>query len=577
MLKRFSTWLTGLLLRNGKINRPIALALYLTAVLPVLLVAAMSYLKTDKDLTEFTLSRRQTLAYVAAMTVRADLDRLIDVGVSLATRPVFCQRVVQRRWSEAIDLMKRVPEDFPSIERIFVNDPEGTLMADVPSLPAVKGKNFSFRDWYKGVSRDWQPYVSEVYKRSADPPYNVFALAIPVRSEKGDVAGILVLQIRPKILLEWTKNIDVGASGRLFCVDQRGHVAAHPDYAPENEIIDRSEMEFVGKVMRGERGVESLLPQGAGEKQVAAYEPVPGYGWGVIVEQPVSTAFAARDQSLRLILLAYGGILFFSAACSYLMLRVLIDRKRAEDEIRHLNQDLERRAVELDTANKELEAFSYSVSHDLRAPLRHIGGFSDLLGRHLASGLDETGRRYMDTISSSVKRMGDLIDDLLALSRVGRAEMGSTRVPLGTLVAEVVRELEEEARGRRIDWKIAALPEVRGDRALLRQALVNLISNALKYTRNRPQACIEIGAAAPNGETVVCVRDNGVGFDMHYAHKLFGVFQRLHNAEEFEGTGIGLASVRRIIQRHGGRTWAEGLPGQGAAFYFSLPNHPGGA
>jgi signal transduction histidine kinase len=577
MLKRFSTWLTGLLLRNGTINRPIALVLCLAAVLPVLLVAAMSYLKTDRDLTEFTLSRRQALAYLAAMTVRADFNRLIDVGVSLATRPVFRQRVVQRRWSEAIDLMKRVPEDFPSIERIFLVETEGTLMADVPALPGVRGQNFAFRDWYKGVSRDWQSYVSEVYKRSADPPYNVFAIAIPVRSEERDIIGILVLQVRPKILLEWTKDIEVGPSGRFFCVDRSGHMAAHPDHAPEDEIIDLSRVDFVQKVLRGERGVETRFSEEAGEKQVAAYEPVPGYGWGVIVEQPASTAFAARDQSLRLILLAYGGILFFSAACTFLMLRVLIDRKRAEIEITQLNENLERRAVELDAANKELEAFSYSVSHDLRAPLRHIGGFSDLLGRHLASGLDETGRRYMDTISSSVRRMGDLIDDLLALSRVGRAEMGIVRVPLGRLVAEVLTELEPEAKGRRIEWRIEPLPEVRGDPILLRQALVNLISNALKYTRKQPQARIEIGAGSPNGETVVFVRDNGVGFDMHYAHKLFGVFQRLHSAEEFEGTGIGLANVRRIIQRHGGRTWAEGVPGQGAAFYFSLPHHPGGA
>jgi len=240
------------------------------------------------------------------------------------------------------------------------------------------------------------------------------------------------------------------------------------------------------------------------------------------------------------------------------------------------SEELERRVIartqELQSANKELEAFSYSVSHDLRAPLRHIDGFADLLQKHIHSALDEKGRRFMKTISESAKQMGCLIDDLLAFSRVGRVELHETVVNLEQLVKDVQRDLLPDGQGRQITWNIGPLPEVRGDPSMLRQVLANLINNAVKYTRHREEARIEIGCDGSNSrETVIFVRDNGAGFDMQYAHKLFGVFQRLHNASEFEGTGIGLANVRRIIQRHGGRTWAEGAVDVGATFYVSLP------
>jgi PAS domain S-box-containing protein len=242
----------------------------------------------------------------------------------------------------------------------------------------------------------------------------------------------------------------------------------------------------------------------------------------------------------------------------------ITDRKRAEEERARLNDQFE-------AANKELEAFSYSVSHDLRAPLRHVDGFIELLREHLGVQLDAKGRRYLDTIMNSAKRMGNLIDDLLVFSRMAKSKMQVGKVDLDRLIQEVIKEMEPEIGSRGIAWKISLLPKVNGDAAMLKQVWANLIGNAVKYTRTRALAEIEIGSREEWKEWVFFIRDNGVGFEPQYADKLFGVFQRLHRTDEFEGTGIGLANVRRIVSRHGGRTWAEGRANEGAAFFFSLP------
>jgi light-regulated signal transduction histidine kinase (bacteriophytochrome) len=258
--------------------------------------------------------------------------------------------------------------------------------------------------------------------------------------------------------------------------------------------------------------------------------------------------------------------------------REMAARAQADDalhernrEILTLNSALAQRAAEVEAANKELESFSYSVSHDLRAPLRHIDGYIEMLRREAGDDLAKEPRRYLDVISDSSRRMSSLIDDLLAFSRMGRSELRVRRVDLDALVREVIQHLEMVTRERNIEWRIEPLGAAAGDLSMLRQVFANLLGNAVKYTRPRDPAVIEVACTGDeHGRRVFVVRDNGVGFDMKHAAKLFGIFQRLHRAEDFDGTGIGLANVRRIIARHRGRVWAEAEPDRGAAFYFTL-------
>ena len=319
-------------------------------------------------------------------------------------------------------------------------------------------------------------------------------------------------------------------------------------------------------------------------------------GDGALVPGHLSTSFLQMEETQKLFCLVVSdlseskhnealtaseklaqGLLIDSNQARRALLSVIEDQKQAEDTIHKLNETLEQRVLQrtadLERANKELESFSYSISHDLRAPLRHISGFAELLIDQNSPQLNEAGVRYLHIISKASVDMGNLIDSLLIFSRLSRAEVKRTNINSRNLVNRVIDSFNDEISGRDVVINISELPDINGDTILINQVWVNLISNAVKYTRKKEKAVIEIGGKTENGGTVFYIKDNGAGFNMKYADKLFGVFQRLHKEKEFEGIGIGLANVSRIVTRHKGKCWAESEVGKGAAFFFSIPDN----
>jgi PAS domain S-box-containing protein len=297
-------------------------------------------------------------------------------------------------------------------------------------------------------------------------------------------------------------------------------------------------------------------------------------GEGPVLNQLIELSAVRRDGSefpveLSISPIKTGDVITF---CGFLT--DITERKQAEEEIRSFNQRLEQKVMErtkeLEIANKELEAFSYSVSHDLRAPLRSIHGYMNIFSEEYSGKMDEEAKRLVDIILRNSQKMGQLIDDLLAFSHLGRRELTKGPVSMKDMVSGIWEEQRRLEAGRDINFHLQELPGAHADSVTIRQVWTNLVSNAIKYTRNKERAIIEIGAEEKEDKVTYFVKDNGAGFDMQYYSKLFGVFQRLHSIREFDGTGVGLAIVQRIVTKHGGTVWAEGKVNEGATFYFSL-------
>jgi PAS domain S-box-containing protein len=369
---------------------------------------------------------------------------------------------------------------------------------------------------------------------------------------------------------EWNRSIIASAHDAFISIDGEGRITDWNLQAETSFGWPRSEV--LGRFLQ-----ETIIPPKYRESHIRGIQYFQATGEGPVLNRTLElTALRQNGEEFPVEIVIWplkrGDETSFHA-----FIRDITVRKEAAERIQNLNDELKQRADLLEAANKELESFSYSVSHDLRAPLRHIHGFVELLQKAPALVGDEASHRQMTVIARAAKDMGRLIDDLLAFSRTGRAEMHPVRINMREVIDQIIQDVALECKDRRISWDIKPLSKAAGDPRLLRLVWTNLLENALKYTRPREEAKIEIGgmiqeATESTGpEVVFYVRDNGVGFDMRYASKLFGVFQRLHRAEDFEGTGIGLANVQRIVHRHGGRVWAEAKLDAGATFYFTLP------
>ncbi|HAJ57463.1 MAG TPA: hypothetical protein DCL35_06810 [Candidatus Omnitrophica bacterium] len=544
--------------------------IFLGFILPIVVMAVFSYAHLSRDLNRAVFDRRAAMAEIAATFAKEKLDHFVDLGISFSSRPYFVKFVKDGNWKDAAEILRNTLADFSFIHLFFLTDTEGTVRAGLPRDDELIGENFVFRDWYKGVSRDWRPYVSEVYETRYTPFYKVVAIAVPIKDEEGRPIGIMVFLVKLDVFTQWVGTYKFGASGFLFIVDHHGHIVAHPGFPPQGDIIDFSGVPSVRKALKGEEG--SLLFYNDIEKQerLLVFKPVPHYGWGCVVTQSSREAFMVRDDTLKIAGILYLIALFLSSIIMIFILRYISAHEVTEEKIRRLNAELARRLVQLKDVNKELEAFSYSVSHDLRAPLRSIDGFSHIILEEYADRFDEKGRDYFKRIRAAAQHMAELIDDLLSLARVSRSELHFEEVDLSALAHKIAGSLKERHPGRDVEFLISPGMTARGDSLLLEGALINLLENSWKFTSKHVRAKIEFGVFKEKGKDVFFVRDDGAGFDMNYASKLFGAFQRLHTQGEFPGTGIGLVTARRILHRHGGRIWAEGAVEKGATFYFTL-------
>jgi len=487
----------------------------------------------------------------------------------------------------------------PQYDQVLLLDAQGAPRLSLPAgRPAVSA---SLALGFSDVLRSGRVTFQDFYRSEQDQRIHLGVL-IPIfdEQEARRPLGVLFLRIDPETYLyPFIKRWPTASlTAETLLVRREGNEAVFLNelrFQSNTALNLRAPLQRVAlpaaQAALGREGFMDGLDY-RGVPVVAALRAIPDSPWSLVARMDTAEAYGPMRQQLWQVAALVGTLLFGAGAFVGLVWRqqrVRFYRERAETTgalraseagYRRLNAELEQRVAERtaqqQTANDDLESFSYSVSHDLRAPLRHIMGFADLLQNEAGPSLSEKSLFHLKTICQSAQRMGDLIDDLLAFSRVGQVALLKTGVNLDELVRETLGAFQADTKKRNIVWQIHPLPAVQADHNLLRQVLANLISNAVKFTGRRAQAKIEIGCAPPaNGETVVFVRDNGAGFDPRYAHKLFGVFQRLHSSAEFEGTGIGLANVQRIIRRHGGRTWAEGAVEGGATFYFSIPNQNG--
>jgi signal transduction histidine kinase len=602
-----------------------------SALLVVVSIAVLSLLTVSasrSSLREHVLAANLTAATLLARTVEAYVADAVSIAVEATGRPKLRHEIASRNWGEATRVLENVRRHFEKFEYLFVQSPDGIIRARVPAASTI-GRDFSHRPFFQEAARTRRPFVSDAYVSEAlGRP--VVSIAAPVLD--GDVLlGVFVGALSLDAMSRFVAAIGPEDGGHAYIVDRKGLLVAHSRRPRTAALADLSAQPVVRAVMAGGSGtLEFEDPEGAGPL-LSAYVPIPGLGWGVVAAKPASAARAAVSRLVRWLVAAAVACTLVAVLLAWRFARTLtgplsriaaaserlatgnldartglpggagevgqlarafdrmaaaLERRRSEAEraaaeVRRLNAELERRVADrtaqLEALNRELGDFTYTVSHDLKAPLRGMEGYARAVLEDYGDRLDETGRRYLGTIGSAARRLGELIDDLLRYSRLERREMRWQSVPLRPLLEELRAELEPEIQARRLTvrWDLG-VDTVQGEREGLREALANLVSNAVKFSR-RDGGTITLGARRVDDAVVLSVGDEGIGFDMKYHDRIFRIFERLQRDEEYPGTGVGLAIVRKVAERHGGRAWAESQPGRGSTFHLALPanSHPG--
>ena len=651
-----------------------------------------------------SLNDDQNSSYLISLVIDQNIQKIVKTMSAFSTRPLLVQAVKERNVEKVkIHLVSLIKND-ADIDSLIITYKEGTLWSSYPERPEITGTNLAYREWYKGVSKDWKVYVSNMTLRLVGEKDSAFHVAVPIFDQSGKVIGIMVSTQRSITLSKIMKQIALDPGTFVNITDRIGNLAHSSRFAYEKQITPYPFYFVKEKVISAKKNSVLIQdPYLEGRNRYITYTPIANIGWSVFTGRDSRTilmdglAYYIQTAliSLMLFMLIIGSLVYLrkkeltlqhletlesenkllisetrfqglfknmnsgvtifktiddgedfiisdlneagqriarvssdfigKSICDvfpeikksglfevfqrvwrtgqaefsshqYIDERLnfwaenrayklpsgevvtvfddITERKKAEEEIRLLNEELEQRVLQrtaqLNESNKELEKFSYSVSHDLRAPLRGIDGWSLALLEDYGDKLDDHARKYLDRVRTETQLMGRLISDLLNLSRITRIEPQLMPLNLTAMAQSLANRLQEEKHGHRIEFIIQPDLRANGDNNLINIVLTNLFDNAVKFTGKRSKAIIEFGEAEVDGTKAFFVRDNGVGFDMAFVDKLFGAFQRLHKPSEFPGTGVGLATVQRIIHRHGGRIWADAKVDQGATFYFTL-------
>lgn len=525
----------------------------LLALAPLLVFGTYSLYATQENLRERERAIKQQTAGSAANMLDVRIQTMIELGVSMSHRSSLQERLREGDTASAVPHLDELAALTSDIDRVTLVDPEGEVIAVSSGSTVETGTDLSHREWFQSAVKTWQPYVSQVFSTVGTPRRRTFSIAVPIGSPQERLAVLNIIP-RETFVADIMRPFERRPWRGLYVIDKKGTSVYSSPYLERRIAAGAHPIEALAE-KTGAGSFEGLDP-GLNARVVAGFARTRA-GFLIIAQATQEEAY----ESLRQAAVSVGVALAVFAVLAFGGAYVTS----------HLYELTRERARDLERANADLESFSYSVSHDLRAPLRAIDGFSLMLQEKYETQLDDEARRLIGVVRNNTQKMGRLIDDLLAFSRAGRLPFEATPIDLSDLARSALIDLAPQLEGRDIEIQVEETPSVEGDRAMMKHAIANLLGNAIKFTRETRGATVRFSASQGPAEVIFSVSDNGAGYDPQYADKLFGVFQRLHSADQFEGTGIGLAIVKRIVERHGGRVWAESSLGEGAKFSFALP------
>ncbi len=590
------------------------LAGILVVAIPLISLALFVNFSATAALEERVINENRNYSLLAAHTLEMNVKNIVYAGKAFATRHLLLQDLKKHAYKETQIQLKGLLDNIPGIQRAFITTPQGIQISNYPFTADTIGKDFSSRDWYTGVSRKWEPYVSEFYVRTAKPQKYLFAIAIPIR-EEGHVKGILVMQPGDDFIKKSMVDIDIG-TGYIYVVDKKGALIYHQELSIDR-VIDFSNVPVVRKVLNRMDGVERIIDPVLKVPAISSYHPIEEWGWGVIVDRQVAEVLAPVKKVTFWLFVVTGFILLGSGFIAYRGADLLVETELLTKKLRAMNGELESRQSELKEANIKLEEVSMAksdflanMSHELRTPLNSILGFSEVLQDEMFGKLNEKQHEYVKNIYSSGKHLLSLINDILDLSKVesGKMELELNRFLLKGLLSSSMNMLKEKAIKHSISLTLDIQPEadigIEADERKIKQIMFNLLSNAVKFTEDGGSVSVSArkmqkrgGSEAQEQKTPpqpplakggieggvvydlnadfieISVIDTGIGIKPEDLPKLFKEFTQLESAytKNYEGTGLGLALTRRLVELHGGKIWVKSESGNGSRFTFVIP------